>query len=106
MTEGESVKIEGDIIEALPGSQFRVRLDDGREVLAYISGKMRKHYVRILLGDRVALEISLSDTSRGRITSRLRKKISSPVETSSVDQLAGDSTTDAPPPEKKKKGKG
>ncbi|MBE0671320.1 MAG: translation initiation factor IF-1 [Anaerolineales bacterium] len=62
------------VIEALPGTQFRVKLDNGHEVLAYLSGKMRKHYIRILLGDRVALEMSPYDMSRGRITFRQRKQ--------------------------------
>ncbi|HMV27804.1 MAG TPA: translation initiation factor IF-1, partial [Anaerolineales bacterium] len=60
---------------------FRVKLDNGHEVLAYLSGKMRKHYIRILLGDRVALEMSPYDMSRGRITFRQRKQAAAaPVE--------------------------
>jgi len=66
--------VDGLVIEALPGTQFRVKLDNGHEVLAYLSGKMRKHYIRILLGDRVALEMSPYDMARGRITSRQRKQ--------------------------------
>ena len=62
MTKEEGkIKVDGLVIEALPGTQFRVRLDNGHEVLAYLSGKMRKHYIRILLGDRVALEMSPYD---------------------------------------------
>jgi translation initiation factor IF-1 len=68
------IKVEGTVIEALPGTQFRVRLDNGHEVLAYLSGKMRKYYIRILLGDRVAVEMSPYDLSRGRITFRYRKQ--------------------------------
>ncbi len=67
------------VIDALPGNQFRVKLDNGHEVLAYLSGKMRKHYIRILLGDRVALEMSPYDMSRGRITFRQRKQSPSPT---------------------------
>lgn len=75
MTKEEGkIKVDGLVIEALPGTQFRVRLDNGHEVLAYLSGKMRKHYIRILLGDRVALEMSPYDMSRGRITFRQRKQ--------------------------------
>ena len=69
----EKLQAEGSIIEALPGTQFRVELDNGHEVLAYLSGKMRKHYIRILLGDRVKLEISPYDLSRGRIVYRFKK---------------------------------
>ena len=56
-----------------PGTQFRVRLDNGHEILAYLSGKMRKYYIRILLGDRVKVEMSPYDLTRGRITFRQRK---------------------------------
>jgi translation initiation factor IF-1 len=70
----DKIKVEGTVIEALPGTQFRVRLDNGHEVLAYLSGKMRKYYIRILLGDRVAVEMSPYDLSRGRITFRYRKQ--------------------------------
>jgi translation initiation factor IF-1 len=61
------------VIEALPGTQFRVQLDNGHEVLAYLSGKMRRYYIRILLGDRVKLEISPYDLTRARITYRQKK---------------------------------
>ena len=70
----EKIKLEGTIVEALPGTQFRVELDNGHEVLAYPSGKMRKYYIRLLLGDRVVLEISPYDLSRGRITYRHRRQ--------------------------------
>jgi len=70
----DKIKVEGIVIEALPGTQFRVKLDNGHEVLAYLSGKMRKYYIRILLGDRVAVEMSPYDLSRGRITFRHRKQ--------------------------------
>jgi len=75
--EDGKIKVDGLVVEALPGTQFRVRLDNGHEVLAYLSGKMRKHYIRILLGDRVALEMSPYDMSRGRITFRQRKQAAS-----------------------------
>lgn len=82
MTKEEGkIRVDGVVIEALPGTQFRVKLDNGHEVLAYLSGKMRKHYIRILLGDRVALEMSPYDMSRGRITFRQRKQAApAPVE--------------------------
>ncbi|HKJ26822.1 MAG TPA: translation initiation factor IF-1 [Anaerolineales bacterium] len=69
----EKIKVEGTIVEVLPGTQFTVELDDGHTVLAYPSGKMRKYYIRLLLGDRVQMEISPYDLSRGRITYRYRK---------------------------------
>jgi len=69
----EKIEVEGTIVEALPGTQFRVRLDNGHEILAYLSGKMRKYYIRILLGDRVRVEMSPYDLSRGRITYRYKR---------------------------------
>jgi translation initiation factor IF-1 len=71
--EEGKIQVEGQIIEALPGTQFRVRLDNGHEVLAYLSGKMRKYYIRILLGDRVRVEMSPYDLTRGRIVYRQRR---------------------------------
>jgi len=68
----EKIAVEGTIIEALPNTQFRVRLDNGHEVLAYISGKMRKYYIRILLGDRVRVELSPYDLTKGRIVYRFK----------------------------------
>lgn len=64
--------LEGKIIEALPNTTFRVQLDNGHEVLAYLSGKMRKHYIRVLLGDNVRVELSPYDLTRGRIVYRHR----------------------------------
>ena len=72
--EQDKIKVEGTVIEALPGTQFRVQLDNGHEVLAYLSGKMRRYYIRILLGDRVSLEMSPYDLDRGRITYRYNKR--------------------------------
>jgi len=102
-TEEDKIKVEGVVVEALPRAWFRVRLDNGHEVLAYLSSKSRKSNIRIMLGDRVVMEISPSDATRARIKFRQSNKASSAVEKSSVDQLAGDSTTNAPPPEKKKR---
>jgi translation initiation factor IF-1 len=73
MANEDKIQVEGLVIEALPGTQFRVRLDNGHEVLAYLSGKMRKYYIRILLGDRVKVEMSPYDLTRGRITYRQKK---------------------------------
>jgi translation initiation factor IF-1 len=68
----DKIHVEGTVVEALPGTQFRVRLDNGHEVLAYLSGKMRKYYIRILPGDRVKVELSPYDLTRGRITYRFK----------------------------------
>lgn len=68
--DSDVVRAEGVVEEALPNTTFKVKLDTGHEILAYISGKMRIHYIRILPGDRVVLEISPYDTTRGRIVYR------------------------------------
>ncbi len=70
----DKIEMEDTVVEALPGTQFRVELDNGHEVLAYLSGKMRRYYIRILLGDRVRVEVSPYDLSRGRITYRYKKR--------------------------------
>ena len=70
----EKIEVEGRVVEALPSTQFLVELDNGHQVLAYLSGKMRKYYIRILLGDRVRLELSPYDTTRGRIIYRYKKQ--------------------------------
>ncbi|MEM9696653.1 MAG: translation initiation factor IF-1 [Myxococcota bacterium] len=64
--------MDGEVIEALPNTMFRVRTEDGLDVLATISGRMRRNYIRITLGDRVSVEVSPYDPSRGRITFRHR----------------------------------
>ena len=66
------LEVEGVVTEALPNATFRVKLENGPEVLAYLSGKMRKFYIRILLGDRVRVELSEYDLTRGRITYRYK----------------------------------
>jgi len=68
----EAIELEGEVVEALPNTMFRVKLDNDHEVLAHISGKMRMHYIRILPGDRVKVELSPYDLSRGRITYRFK----------------------------------
>jgi translation initiation factor IF-1 len=67
------IEVEGTVVEALPNTMFRVELENGHRVLATISGKMRQHYIRILPEDRVAIELSPYDLSRGRITYRYIK---------------------------------
>jgi translation initiation factor IF-1 len=68
----EPIEIEGVVATVLPGTMFRVRLDNGHEILAHLSGKMRKHFVRLTVGDRVRLEMSPYDLTKARITYRLR----------------------------------
>ena len=70
MAKEELIEVEGTIKEALPNAMFRVELENGHIVLAHISGKIRKHFIRILPGDKVKLELSPYDLSRGRITYR------------------------------------
>ena len=70
MAKQEPIKQEGEIIEALPNAQFRVKLENGHEILAHVSGKMRMYYIKILPGDRVSVEFSPYDLSKGRITYR------------------------------------
>jgi translation initiation factor IF-1 len=68
----DAIEAEGVVLESLPNVMFKVRLDNGHEVLGHISGRMRKNYVRIMPGDRVRIELSAYDLQRGRITWRLR----------------------------------
>ncbi len=70
MAKEEAIQIEGKVIESLPNAMFKVKLKNDQEVLAHISGKMRMHYIRILPGDQVTLELSPYDLSRGRIIYR------------------------------------
>ncbi len=71
-TKEAALELEGVVEEALPNTMFRIKLDNGHSVLGHISGKMRKHYIRILPGDRVTVEVSPYDLTRGRITYRYR----------------------------------
>ena len=68
----EKIEVEGEVVEALPSTMFRVQLDNELEILAHISGKMRMNYIRILPGDRVKVELSPYDLTRGRITYRFK----------------------------------
>ena len=72
MAKEEKVEFEGEVVEALPNAMFRVELANGHKVLAHISGKMRMHYIRILPDDRVVVELSPYDLSRGRIVYRYK----------------------------------
>lgn len=71
MARADAIDVEGKVVEALPNAMFRVELENGHKVLAHISGKMRMNYIRILPGDRVKVELSPYDLSRGRITLRI-----------------------------------
>ncbi len=68
----EAIEVEATVAELLPNTMFRVKLDNGHQVLAHISGKMRKHFIRILPGDKVRVELSPYDLTRGRIVYRLK----------------------------------
>lgn len=71
MAKKDTIKLEGVVVETLPSTTFKVELDNGHEVLAHISGRMRVHYIRLLPGDRVVVEMSPYDLTKGRITQRL-----------------------------------
>jgi len=70
--EKDVIELEGEITEALPSALFRVKLETGQLILAHVSGKIRKHFIRILPGDKVKVELSPYDLTRGRITYRMR----------------------------------
>jgi translation initiation factor IF-1 len=70
MAKEEAIKVEGEVIETLPNAMFKVELENGHQVLAHISGKMRMHFIKILPGDKVTVELSPYDLTRGRITYR------------------------------------
>ncbi len=72
MSSEETITLEGKIVDTLPNAMFRVELENGHTVLAYLSGKMRKYYIRVLLGDKVKVDMSPYDLTRGRITYRFR----------------------------------
>ncbi|MCH7694945.1 MAG: translation initiation factor IF-1 [Proteobacteria bacterium] len=72
MAKEDQIEMEGTVIETLPNTMFRVELENGHVVIAHISGKMRKHYIRILTGDKVTIEMTPYDLSKGRITYRSR----------------------------------
>ena len=75
MAKEEKIEVMGTVTEALKGTKFRVKLDNDHEVIAYLSGKMRRYYIRILLGDRVKVELSPYDLDRGRIVYRYKRKV-------------------------------
>ncbi|HKK73331.1 MAG TPA: translation initiation factor IF-1 [Candidatus Krumholzibacteria bacterium] len=72
MAKEEAISVEGTVTEALPNAMFRVELENGHNILAHVSGKMRMHFIRILPGDKVTVELSPYDLTRGRITYRYK----------------------------------
>ena len=72
MSKQDVIELEGTVLEALPNAMFRVELENGHNILAHISGKMRMHYIKILPGDKVTVELSVYELNRGRITSRFK----------------------------------
>ena len=78
MAKEEAIEVEGIVKESLPNTMFRVEIKSGHVILAHLSGKMRKHYIRILLGDRVRVEMTPYDLERGRITYRYRRNVPAP----------------------------
>jgi len=72
LVKQDSIKVDGTILEILPNTTFKVKLENGHEILAHISGKMRLHYIRILQGDKVSVELSPYDLTKGRITYRYK----------------------------------
>lgn len=72
MAKADNIEVEGTILEALPNARFRVELESGQTILAYVSGKMRMHYIKILPGDKVLVEMSPYDLTKGRITYRYK----------------------------------
>ena len=79
-TKEDKIEVEGIVVEALPNTMFTVKLENGHTVMGYLSGKMRRYYIRILLGDRVKVEMSPYDLSKGRITYRFRSPSAAPAE--------------------------
>ncbi|MGD8778999.1 MAG: translation initiation factor IF-1 [Ignavibacteria bacterium] len=72
MAKQEAIKVDGVVTETLPNANFKVKLDNGHKILAHISGKMRMHFIKILVGDKVAIELSPYDLNKGRITYRYK----------------------------------
>jgi translation initiation factor IF-1 len=74
MVKEEKIEMMGEVIEALKGTKFRIKLETGHEIIGYLSGKMRRYYIRLLLGDQVKVELSPYDLQRGRIVYRYKRK--------------------------------
>ncbi|HMK44894.1 MAG TPA: translation initiation factor IF-1 [Dissulfurispiraceae bacterium] len=72
MAKEDNIEVQGTIVEPLPNAMFKVQLDNGQQILAYVSGKMRMHFIKILPGDKVTIELSPYDLTKGRITYRFK----------------------------------
>ena len=72
MAKQDVIELEGEILEALPNAMFKIKLENGHEIIAHISGRMRKNYIRILTGDKVKVEMTPYDLTKGRITYRMK----------------------------------
>jgi translation initiation factor IF-1 len=72
MAKEENIELDGEVVDTLPNTTFKVKLENGHTIIAHISGKMRKHYIRILTGDKVKVEMTPYDLTKGRITYRER----------------------------------
>lgn len=86
MAKEEQIEMEGTVVDTLPNTMFRVELDNGHVVLAHISGKMRKNYIRILKGDKVTVEMTPYDLSKGRITFRHKEGSPRPAPTAEKEE--------------------
>lgn len=86
MAKEDHIEMEGTVLDALPNTMFRVQLDNGHIVLAHISGKMRKNYIRILKGDKVTVEMTPYDLTKGRITFRHKEGSSRPTPTAEKEE--------------------
>jgi len=90
MPKEEHIEMEGVVIDALPNTTFKVKLENGHTVMAHISGRMRKHYIRILTGDKVTVEVTPYDLSRGRITYRDMGKKKKPEDEAGTPDAAAE----------------
>ncbi len=72
MTNDDKIELEGEVIEALPNALFKIRLDSGQEIIGHLSGKMRIHYIKVVVGDRVKVQMTPYDLTKGRIVARLK----------------------------------
>lgn len=72
MTNDDKIELEGEVIEALPNALFKIHLDSGQEIIGHLSGKMRIHYIKVVVGDRVKVQMTPYDLTKGRIVARLK----------------------------------
>jgi len=91
----EKIKMDGEVVETLPNAFFRVKLDNGHEILAHLSGKMRMNFIKILPGDKVAVEMTPYDLTKGRVTYRYKPGQSGATRNNDLGELGVDGTTDS-----------